>query len=518
VITEQKDDTMQWGCVYLEEKEPIRVIQDKQPIRLMQYETNFGPTKKRLLKVAHVTLDSRRKYNIVCPVEYWPVLEIWEMNGPRPIQDRHVLVYRSPESPVAVMESWDTSAVPEPTDDEPVMDNGISNGLEIANTDLETPSDVLHAANTNLENPFQILQDFTNYWRGKIEESMASAGTQYTCTLKAALPIAGTLDVPCQEPYECVCKHTHTSPEMAMEGAAHTVLSLIQRERVAHWAMFVLQPVAHSEAYANFLRQHSPRRVEMHKNFEMHSKSDGGFCCKVRHSETSLCETGEGSTADEAREKAALHTMAIMQCQYPTCFLTVRPSGVDAVEAMNSFVQIHSYWNDEVLTERQQGDYFEWVFRGLVLAQAPNRVAVAEAIVDVMDTICRSRIQARLPISTRFEKVLQRQQEDKKEEPIPDSGEFAPTRDAMRRHMNALKAPAATQPPSSVNMTMTSLPSASTRSPPKQLAATATPFTPASMVSAPSTVVHHTSATMASASPTWEGLLRFVFVLGVWVA
>lgn len=68
-------------CFYLEEQEPLRLIQDKLPIRLMQYDTTFGATKKQLLRCAHVTLDRRRKYHILCAIEYWPIFEIWQMNG-----------------------------------------------------------------------------------------------------------------------------------------------------------------------------------------------------------------------------------------------------------------------------------------------------------------------------------------------------------------------------------------------------------------------------------------------------
>ncbi len=80
--------------ILLEEREAPRILQDKLPIRLMQYETHFGPTKKRLLKVAHVTLDNRRKYDFIYPTGYKLFYELWEMNGPHPIRDSHLCIFR----------------------------------------------------------------------------------------------------------------------------------------------------------------------------------------------------------------------------------------------------------------------------------------------------------------------------------------------------------------------------------------------------------------------------------------
>ena len=99
MIGESKAPANASPVFWLEEKTPQRVLPDRAPIVLMQFETQFGPTKKRLLRIAHFTLDNRRKYHLVCPVEYWPVYEIWEMSGPRAQQDRVVLVSRSSETP-----------------------------------------------------------------------------------------------------------------------------------------------------------------------------------------------------------------------------------------------------------------------------------------------------------------------------------------------------------------------------------------------------------------------------------
>lgn len=92
--------TKEW---FLEEQTPVQVIREKTYPWLMTYDTTFAPTKKRLLKVAHVTVSLHRKYNLVCPIGYWPVYEIWRMTGPNPWTDRAEMVYRSAESPVVMV-------------------------------------------------------------------------------------------------------------------------------------------------------------------------------------------------------------------------------------------------------------------------------------------------------------------------------------------------------------------------------------------------------------------------------
>lgn len=83
---------------YLEEKEPLRITQEKIPNRFMHYEKEFDRHRKPHLKIPHVILDNRRRYQITCPAEFWPVYQIWEIKGLR-IQDKVSLVFRSPEAP-----------------------------------------------------------------------------------------------------------------------------------------------------------------------------------------------------------------------------------------------------------------------------------------------------------------------------------------------------------------------------------------------------------------------------------
>lgn len=83
---------------YLEEKDPSRNISGASIVRMMLYETTFNPAKTPLLKVPHVVLDNRRRYQITCPAEFWPVYQIWEMKG-YSIQDRSLLICQSPDKP-----------------------------------------------------------------------------------------------------------------------------------------------------------------------------------------------------------------------------------------------------------------------------------------------------------------------------------------------------------------------------------------------------------------------------------
>lgn len=87
------------GKFSLSEKEPVRVILDKTPIPLMEYETQFVPTKKRLLQVPHAIIDNRRKYEIRIPNNMWAVYELYEMHGPNIHQDIGNLLFRSPFAP-----------------------------------------------------------------------------------------------------------------------------------------------------------------------------------------------------------------------------------------------------------------------------------------------------------------------------------------------------------------------------------------------------------------------------------
>ncbi len=49
------------------EREPARVIEGRQPLQMMQWETSFVPSKKAILKVPHLALDHRRNYYITLP-------------------------------------------------------------------------------------------------------------------------------------------------------------------------------------------------------------------------------------------------------------------------------------------------------------------------------------------------------------------------------------------------------------------------------------------------------------------
>ncbi|MEO8963737.1 MAG: hypothetical protein ABI370_03610, partial [Gammaproteobacteria bacterium] len=79
-----------------EEKASLYGDPSKDPIRFMLYMTSFNPSTKRILKVPHTKIDSRRKYWIVySPEIHLARYEIWEMDGPSPEQ-RRKCVYQSP--------------------------------------------------------------------------------------------------------------------------------------------------------------------------------------------------------------------------------------------------------------------------------------------------------------------------------------------------------------------------------------------------------------------------------------
>lgn len=64
------------------EKDKKNFHDGKVGIRMMRYETEFGPMKKKSLKTPHLTLDNRRKYLIEGNFEPDTRVQLWQMNGP----------------------------------------------------------------------------------------------------------------------------------------------------------------------------------------------------------------------------------------------------------------------------------------------------------------------------------------------------------------------------------------------------------------------------------------------------
>jgi len=196
---------------FLEESDPIRLIPDKPMIRMMQYETSFGPTKKRLLKVAHITLDNRRKYDIVFDSQYWPVYEIWEMNGPNPLCDRHARVYQSPWSPISGQLIRDDFTIQnaDEGDDEREEDSTLpvefmtgasvqsmtpQSGWNSSTSRQSVQSMVVTDSSpsvrpTGLSQPFQPAGDhpliaFSNFWQGDLTVAASLVETRVKCSLR----------------------------------------------------------------------------------------------------------------------------------------------------------------------------------------------------------------------------------------------------------------------------------------------------------------------------------------------
>jgi hypothetical protein len=144
---------------YLQEKEPIRIIQDKLPIRRMRHETTFGPTKKRLLKVPHVTLDNRRKYLIRCAQGYEPIVEIWKMSA---VNQFESVVYSS------------LRPVTEQTVQTPVL------GLDVST--VPNPVEI-KIVNEDAENALTGLDRFTTYWGGSLNIPVTMNSSTFTATL-----------------------------------------------------------------------------------------------------------------------------------------------------------------------------------------------------------------------------------------------------------------------------------------------------------------------------------------------
>lgn len=85
-----------------EQTEPIMSIVEKVPQRFdrkkaqprMKYETDFHPTKKRLLKTPHTILDNRQRYYIEGNFHPDTLIQIWDMNGPK-ASDKTVTIFEN---------------------------------------------------------------------------------------------------------------------------------------------------------------------------------------------------------------------------------------------------------------------------------------------------------------------------------------------------------------------------------------------------------------------------------------
>jgi hypothetical protein len=112
----------------IEEQEPVRVILDNLPIRLMQYETTFGPTKKLILKFPHLTLDNRRKYSIHGNFDPTDKIEFWLMSGPK-FEDKLSLVFTQTCDGQVIVNNTGPSSLPPKMDEAENDEEGKQNLL-----------------------------------------------------------------------------------------------------------------------------------------------------------------------------------------------------------------------------------------------------------------------------------------------------------------------------------------------------------------------------------------------------
>lgn len=133
------------------------IVQGKpvETLTYLQYQTMFAPTKKRHLKVPHLSLDNRRAYLIYCPKNFTPIYEIWTMEGGPNPQNKSELVFANYEYlqpaktliPQAVSSSSALSQTMQSSNQvsssTAVMQNTLVKDKKKSTDDLQTPLNLL---------------------------------------------------------------------------------------------------------------------------------------------------------------------------------------------------------------------------------------------------------------------------------------------------------------------------------------------------------------------------------------
>ena len=105
--------------------------------------------------------------------------------------------------------------------------------------------------------------------------------------------------------------------------------------------------------------------------------------------------------------------MEHVQNKFPNAFLLRALRRVPDIEAIDSFIRIHSR-HEGMLTEYRSGAIVQWLFRDIILSgrfhcviriEGEDQAAANAQILASMEAIIGSRYQASVAVSTDFEKV-----------------------------------------------------------------------------------------------------------------
>ncbi len=399
--------------------------------------------------------------------------------GPRPREDRVSLVFRSAESSVALdaLERYHLPTVysfrpfhfvGQPFDlvDPPVAplsSSGVSTQPDppVSSKKLSAvaPVFVPKGAPTHTwsfaefpstewiePDAVQQLTDFAAFWQGSVaSETVGLSNGLVTTFLTLVVNLPSLKSKSMGEPVQNTTlslNYTDHDGDRSRWGAHHAMLQSIRQECHGFWLMFVLRLTAWSESYIAFLRQfHLARDPPAHRVcdwFRAKQLASGPYECSVPWGDgMQLWESAQHVDPAVAREQACQQALDRSQSQYPLLFVTRRPSGKSSemIEAIQSFIRIHSSYNEEYLQERKCGVYHQYMVRSIVLAEATTAWTAADKILTSMSTVSDSGIQARLNLSPALVGFLRTPtptvDDITNNEPPTYSGPFVPTRVLM---------------------------------------------------------------------------------------